>query len=113
MVSVAFSEALPADVKDRCVVEDAVERAEKRVVLVEVLLQREGLFVAREDDVVRALFVVPTVDHVEEQPRVFLVELTVADLVNDQAGRPDKAGQRGRLFCPDRRAVNLSRSPTP
>ena len=41
---------------------------------------------AGEYDVVTALPVVASVDHVEKEPGVFLVELTVTNLINDQTG---------------------------
>ena len=42
-------------------------------------------------NVSRALLVVAAVNHVEEQARVRLVELIVADFVYYQAGGPDQA----------------------
>ena len=41
------------------------------------------VFVAGEDDVEVAFFVVPPVNQVEEQPSILLVELTVPNFINN------------------------------
>ena len=95
------AKTLPTDVEDGCRIEETVERAEQRVGFTEDLTPVRGILVAREDHVERALLVVAAVNHVEEQARVRLVELTVADFVYYQAGGSDQACQeRPFLSCP-------------
>ena len=67
----------------------------------EVLSPQGRIPVAGEDDVVGPFLVVAPVNQVEEEPGVLLVELTVANLINDEAGGPHETGEHGgRLLCP-------------
>lgn len=52
-------------------------------------------FVTGIDHVEVALFIVPSVNQVKEKACILLVKGTVANLVNNQAGRPNKAIQTG------------------
>ena len=91
------TEALTTEGEDGGGIKEAVERAEKRVVLAEDFPPVGGILVAREDHVERALLVVTAVHHVEEQARVRLVEFAVTNLIDNQAGRPDEAGKERAL----------------
>ena len=82
------SEALSQEIEDSSVIEDSVERTQQRVFFMEILTPERGIAVAREDDVVCALLVVASVNHVEEEPGVFFVEVTTPNLINDDTGRP-------------------------
>ena len=84
------------DVEHGGVIEDPVKSAEKRVLLIEVLSPQGRTPVAGEDDIICPFLVVPPVDEVKEEPCVLLVELAVSDLVDNETGRADKAGQHGR-----------------
>jgi len=75
-----------------------VQSAKQRIVLVKVASPERRVLVAGEDGVVWVFLVVPAVNENKEQTRIRLVKLAVSHLVNNQAGRPDEAGQRGRLL---------------
>ena len=75
--------ALTLDVEHDCVVKDPVLGAQQDIVLVKGGVPLGRVPVAGEDDVVAARLVVSPVDHIEEQPGVLLVELTVAHLINN------------------------------
>ena len=68
-----------------------------RSVLAEVLLPLSRVTVAGKDHVGVALLLVAAVHHVKEQPGILLVKLTVSHLINNQAGRADKVGQKVAL----------------
>ena len=94
-------EALAVDVKDGGSVKDPVECAQQGVLLVEVLPPQGRIPVAGEDDVVSPFLVVAPVNQVKEEPGVLLVELTVANLINDETGGPHETGEHGgRFLCP-------------
>lgn len=94
-------EALAHDVEDRSIIKDTVKGAQEGVFLIEVLSPQGRTPVAGEDDVESALLVVAAVNQVEEKAGVLLVEFAVPDLVNDEAGRTDEAGEHGgRLLRP-------------
>ena len=63
-----------------------------------ILTPERAIAVAREDDVVRALLVVAPVNHVEEEPGVFFVEVATPNLINDETGRPHEIRDRSRRF---------------
>ena len=73
------AEAFAVEVKDGYIVKNAVKCAEECAVIVEVFAPERGTLVACKHDVVSVFFVVPSVNHVKEQPRVLLVELTIND----------------------------------
>lgn len=87
------SKALATDVEDQRVVKNPVKQAQQGIGLLEVLLPLGRCLVAREHEIECAFLVVPAVDHIEEQARVFLVEFAVPNFINDQAGRTDERGQ--------------------
>ena len=94
-------EALAADVEDGSCIKDPVECAQQGVLLVEVLPPQGRVAVAGEDDVVSPFLVVAPVNQVEEQPGILLIELTVPNFVNNQAGRAYQTIENGCfLACP-------------
>ena len=74
------------DVEHGSIIKDPVKSKEQRVLFIEILSPQGRASVAGEDDVVRSLLVVPSVDEIEERPGLLLVELTVPDLVDNEAG---------------------------
>ena len=90
--------------EDRRLVEDAVERAQQRVVTVEELRPLARHRVAGEYHGVRPVLLVAAVHHVEEQVGAGPVERAAADLVYDQAGGlHEGADHARRVPAPDRR----------
>ena len=90
--------ALALDVEHDGIVKYPVQGTQQGIVLVEVGFPLRRVLVAGEDDVAAALFVVPPVNQVEEQPGVLLVELAVAYLINNETGGTNQSIQYGRLF---------------
>ena len=93
------SETFPADAENSGIIKDAVQRAQKRIVLVEILPPKRRAFVACKDKVVCPFLVVAAVHHVEEQARALFVELAMPDLVDDQAGGTDEGSQSACLLA--------------
>ena len=60
------SETFPADAENSGIIKDAVQRAQKRIVLIEILPPKRRTLVARKDKVVCPFLVVAAVHHVEE-----------------------------------------------
>lgn len=58
-------------------------------------MKLRGVLVAGEHDVEVAFLVVSPVNQIKEQPGILLVELTVAHLINNRAGRPHQAIENG------------------
>ena len=94
VVQLLSAEALAPNIEDRSIVKDAVKGAQEGIVLVECFSPAARALVAGKDNVVIALLVVPSVNKIEEEPGVLLVELAMANLVNNEAGRTDETGKR-------------------
>ena len=69
-----------------------------------------GVLVAGEHDVEVAFLVVSPVNQIKEQPGILLVELTVAHLINNRAGRPHQAIENGCFLSGSPGGGELSRS---
>ena len=89
------SVTVTADIEDGSVIEYPIQCTQEIVIVAEVVLPQRRVLVASEYDVVASLAVVSPVDHVEEKPGVFLVEFTMAYLINDQTCRLDQPVQAG------------------
>lgn len=77
------------------IVKDAVQRTQQGSVFLEILAPEGRVLVAGEDHIETTFFVVAPVNQVKEQPRILLVEGTVANLVNNQARGAHKAVETG------------------
>ena len=62
-----------------------------RGVFLEILPPQGWILVADEDHIEAALGIVPPVNQIKEKAGVLLVKSAVANLVNNQAGRPHHA----------------------
>ena len=89
------SEALTTQLEYGGVIKDAIQGAQKRGVFLEILPPQRWILIAGKDHVEAALFVVPPVNQVKEETGILLVKGTVANLFNNQTGRPHKAIQTG------------------
>ena len=76
-------EAFALYVEYRGIVKNPVQGTQQSIILVKVGPPMGRVFVAGEDDVEVAFFVVPSVNQVEEQPSILLVELTVPNFINN------------------------------
>ena len=81
------TEAFSFNIEYRGIIKDPVQRAQQCIVFVEVAAPLGGVLVAGKHDVEVAFLVVSPVNQIKEQPCILLVELTVAYLINNQAGR--------------------------
>lgn len=75
----------------RGIIKDPVQGTEQGVVLIEIAAPVGRVLVAGEHNIEVAFLVVSPVNQIKEQPGVLFVELTVAHLVNNQAGRTHQA----------------------
>ena len=80
------------------IVKDAVQRTQQGSVFLEILAPEGRVLVAGEDHIETTFFVVAPVNQVKEQPRILLVEGTVANLVNNQTRGAHKAVETGIGF---------------
>lgn len=95
-------ETLTLNVEHRGIIEDPVQGAQQRIILIEVASPVGGVLVAGENDIEVAFLVVSPVNQIEEQPGILFIELT-------QEGRTRPLSTEASL--PARlAAVNLSRS---
>lgn len=91
----ATPETLALNGEHRGISKDPVKSTQQGIVLIEVASPVRRVLVAGEDDIEVALFVVPPVNQIKEQPGILLIELTVSYLVNNQAGRPNQTIEYG------------------
>ena len=75
------------------IVKDAVQRTQQGSVFLDILAPEGRVLVAGEDHIETTFFVVAPVNQVKEQPRILLVEGTVANLVNNQTRGAHKADE--------------------
>ena len=78
------------DVEHHGVIKDSVQRTEQDVFLIEVFPPQRRAPVAGKDNVVDPFLVVAPVNQVKEQPGILFIKFTVANLINNEAGRPDE-----------------------
>ena len=83
------AETLAAQLKYGSLIKDAVKRAQKRRILIEIFAPESRVLVAGEDHIEMTFLVVTPVNQIKEQLRIFLVEFAMANLINNQAGRAD------------------------
>ena len=74
------------------------QRAQKRIVLVEIFPPKLSALVARKDKIVGPFLVVAAINHVEEQGRALLAKLAMPNLFDDQAGGTDEGSERDCLL---------------
>ena len=77
-------EAFALNVEYRCIVKDPVQGTQQGVILIEVGSPVGRVLVTGEYNVEVAFFVVSPVNQIKEQTGILLVELTVANFVNNQ-----------------------------
>ena len=92
------------------IVKDAVQRTQQGSVFLEILAPEGRVLVAGEDHIETTFFVVAPVNQVKEQPRILLVEGTVANLVNNQTRGRTRPLRQESVFPERLAAVNRSRS---
>ena len=91
ILQIFSSVAFPTKVKNRCPVKNSIQCAIQGIMVVKVIFPVSRLAVAGEDHTGISGFVIASVNEIEEQPRIGLIESAVPNLIYDQAGRLDQS----------------------